>query len=47
MEIAADERVVEKMLKTLKFAYGKAKHFDEVYPVMEELLGRAPTAKTC
>ena len=46
MEIAADERVAEKMMKTLKFAYGKAKHFDEVYPVMEELLGRAPTAKS-
>ena len=46
MEIAADERVIEKMLKTLKFAYGKARHFDEVYPVMEELLSRAPTANS-
>lgn len=45
MEIAADERVVEKMLKTLKFAYGKAKHFDEVYPILECMLMEAPVAK--
>lgn len=46
MEIAADERVIEKMLKTLKFAYGKAKHFDEVYPIMEHLLRQAPEEKS-
>lgn len=45
IEIAADEKTVEKMLKTLKFAYGKAEYFNAVYPVMEELLRRAPSAK--
>ena len=46
MEIAADEKTIEKMLKTLKFAYGKAKHFDTVYPVMENLLRRIPMAES-
>lgn len=46
IEIAADDRTIDKMLKTLKFAYGKARCFDTVYPVMEELLRRAPTAKS-
>lgn len=46
IEIAADDKIIEKMLKTLKFAYGKAKYFDTVYPVIEELLKRATTSKS-
>lgn len=46
IEIAADDKAVEKMLKTLKFAYGKAKHFDTAYPVIEELLKRAKYAQS-
>lgn len=46
LEIAADDKTIGKMLKTLQFAYGKAKHFDTVFPVMEMLLRRAPTAKS-
>lgn len=38
IRIAADERDIEKMLKTLRFAYSKASCFEEAYPVIEFLL---------
>lgn len=41
MQIAADEKYVKKMLKTLWMEYKKAEHFERVYSVMEELLPRA------
>lgn len=46
IQIAADDRVIEKMLKTLRIAYGKAPHFDEAYPVIEGLLLQAPESKS-
>lgn len=45
IEIAADENTVNKMLKTLVQEYKKAEHFSEVFPVIEYLLRKAPTAK--
>lgn len=45
IKIAADNRTIEKMLKTLRQAYSKAKHFNDVYPTIEVLLSQAPTAK--
>ena len=40
--IAAKERDIEKMLKTIRQAYAKAEHFEEVYPQLEALLSMAP-----
>ena len=46
MKIAADAQAVEKMARTLWMAYAKAEHFHEVFPVIEELLEKAPDAKS-
>lgn len=45
MVIAADEKTVDKMLKTLRFAYGKAKYFPLVYPIIEGLMNTAPRSE--
>lgn len=45
IKIAADSYTIEKMLKTLRQSYSKAKYFDEVYPTIEVLLRNAVTAK--
>lgn len=45
MEIAADKNTVQKMLKTLVQEYRKAEHFDKVFPVIEMLLQKAPSAR--
>lgn len=41
LKIAATEKDIEKMIKTLYMNYKKADYFDTVYPVMEELLKEA------
>lgn len=46
LRIAADERVVEKMLKTIRQEYRKATHYKEAYPVIERLLRSAPVAES-
>ena len=38
LQIAADEYVVEKMLKTIRQEYCKAAHYEEAYPVIEKLI---------
>ena len=54
LELAADEFVVEKMMKTLRQEYSKAAHYEEAYPFIESLLRTATKAgdlaffnKTC
>ena len=46
LQIAADEYVVEKMLKTIRQEYCKATHYEEAYPVIEELLRLATVAES-
>ena len=41
IEIAADQKTVEKMVKTLWMEYKKADHFHKVFPVIEDLLYEA------
>lgn len=38
LQLAADEKTVNKMIKTLWMEYKKADHFDDAFPVIEELL---------
>lgn len=38
LKLASDEKTVNKMIKTLWMEYKKADHFDEAFPVIEELL---------
>jgi len=33
-----DQRKKKKLLKTIKFTYSRAPHFDDVYPIMDEVL---------
>lgn len=42
--IAADEKTIEKMLKTIRFAYSKARYFPLIYPIIESLLKKALTS---
>lgn len=42
MKIAADDKTVLKMIKTLWMEYRRAKNFDVAFPVIEELLSIAP-----
>lgn len=42
ISISADDTFIEKTLKTLRQEYGKARCFDEAYPVIEELFKLAP-----
>lgn len=42
IQIAADERKIEEMLKTLRQNYCKAPHFYEVFPYLEYHLQQAP-----
>ena len=44
IQIAADDRTVQKMAKTLWMEYRRAEHFHTVFPVIEELLMEAPEA---
>lgn len=44
IQIAADTATVEKMLKTLWMEYKNADHFHDAFPVIEELLMKAPEA---
>lgn len=46
IEIAAGERDITKMLKTLRQDYSKAEHFDEVFPVIEDMFHRIPEARS-
>ncbi len=46
MELAAGEKTVEKMLKTLRESYGKAEHFRDVYPILEGMFFYARYAKS-
>ena len=45
IKIAADDRTIEKMLKTLMQSYRKAACYKEAFPIIEELLHKAPEAK--
>ena len=38
LQLAVDEKTVSKMLKTLQQEYKKAPHYDEAYPVIENLI---------
>lgn len=42
IQIAADDRKIEEMLKTLRQNYQKAPHFKEVFPLIASLLWMAP-----
>lgn len=42
IQIAADDRKIEEMLKTLRQNYQKAPHFKEVFPRLASLLWMAP-----
>lgn len=42
VEISYDRNWVDKALKTLRFAYPKARHFDEGYELMERHLQKRP-----
>lgn len=44
--IEADDRTIEKLLKTLRQEYHKAEHFDDVYPVIEFLFHMIPKARS-
>ena len=44
LQIAATEKDITKMKRTLYMNYKKAKYFDMVYPIIEELLDTAFTA---
>lgn len=44
IQVCADERKVEEMLKTLRQNYQKAPHYKEVYPFLASLLWLAPIA---
>lgn len=41
IRIAATDKDIRKMTKTIREAYGKAKYFDEVYPVIEAMINSA------
>lgn len=45
MKLAVDDVVAEKMVKTIWIAYKRADHFLEAFPVIEDLLLRAPEAE--
>lgn len=45
MQIAATEKDINRMLKTIQQSYGKAAHFKEVYPDLEKLMKVAPGQK--
>ena len=45
IKIAASERDINRMLKTIVQAYGKAACFEEVYPDIERLMHEAPGNK--
>lgn len=42
IQIAANDKLVEKMVKTLWMEYSGAEHFHEVFPLLEELILSAP-----
>lgn len=42
LKIAATDRDIEKMKKTIREAYGKAACFDKAYPVIDAMLMEAP-----
>ena len=44
MEIKKDERNQEKLLKTFRQAYSRAPYYQEVYPLIEEVI-KFPTNK--
>lgn len=46
LEIAADDVVIEKMLKTIRQEYSKAAHYEEAYPVIEELFRTIPECES-
>jgi len=46
IELAVDNAGAEKMVKTLWMAYRRAEHFHEAFPVIEELLMKAPEAES-
>lgn len=45
IQIAATQKDLDKILKTLKMEYGKYPHFSEVYPVLEKLFQSKTTTK--
>lgn len=44
IQIAADARTVNRMIKTLWQEYRSAEHFHSVFPVIEDMLSQAPAA---
>lgn len=45
IKIAADDKAIEKMLKTLWMEYRRAEYFHQVFPLLEEMIVEAPNCE--